>query len=1744
MDLTNKYVNQPVGTNCQISADSFEVKWSKLLIDDAVEYFMEHQSLRVPGTPCVDIDLSRLDVLEYCEFRTMVYDGLRECKWLSLPERLATLCCIMDRLNVPRRYQLVLVRDVADGFCSDLEVHAEACARCLDLCPQYFVMLVEALLDRVTRGRFYERPISLLKFETSPGFHFQSKTRVGDFNCGSRDWCAGKGFYGIVPRRRVIRYLNPDVRRARLPYQPSMVGKYLCDEPVFDRRGDKVSAPWNMPYDDYSGFCELQRVSGGRYAYPADGFHFHAFGLGVQDLAKELKDSTDKAMIKLDEVVEHFSEIVRAIGTVGITVNNNVVDLQKAVTETAAVGGVALTVGMSVYEFTMCVLVGLSVMWVASRYGLLDNVAGLAMSVIAAVGLGAAASPVVKFVLGLLQRRWADSFDFQASGLASSFVTFFIKEAFLEYFPMPTIIKKFIAETPRSVINTVSLKDMLVETLAEMQDLVNLVRNTFGMKPVNVIKTEARLVDAWIWDVESFILEIEQRSSGVSMTDTHRLKSLLSRYDLVRKTVDVKSRFYHTISQKFSTLLNYSATIAALAGAKERPEPVFILIYGAAGCGKSSVFQHLVRYLLAKFFEGTGFIKTIEDLDRQVYQTCTDKFWNGWDNQAAVICDDIFQVPPESQGTGDGETDAMKVIRMINSVQYPLLSASVEDKGKKYFNAKLVVGSTNREKLTNEVYKTISDPNAIFRRIHFGLRLVPGEGFKKEDGVTLDLDKIVATMKENGGRVTDDMFTLYPHNFFGNDEKATPMLYSELLNKAHRMMVSNHEIRRDFTQCIDQGLKQEFGFQAGGLSSHPLCSKSDELLHSRPSLFSRVWHSAFPEKKQTIDSMLALTDEFEDCGEAQFEVKVDTYYDYVLRKYADWFRFVESNWWASLATCGAVCASIYGVVKLVNMWSNATAAPKPSDPKKELIDKFALFVEERGLDSSTLTYSNLRSFMKVVQPGVEYQATEQARAIIDKVSNNRCSLSTVSADENVFQVSATFISSDVLMVNRHFEIVLASKSPDVFVEMHSLTTGELVARATRDVFLAKMRSGVTIENTELCLFHVGVNRSFCDIRKFFVNDDDVRPGNIEGMTMMGHYENAHGPEHRLFSMGQVNYRAEVHCPGNYGTYSPRCEGHFVYNVGAKAGDCGSLLVQAAVDPHQCRKLYGVHYGAAGIVNYACLVTRGRVERAMVKLNCVPTPDVGGVAPTTFTFNAGLPSLVPVGRVRCGANTPGRSTLFLSRWGKVGPFGDHFKKPAILRPNGLHNPMKKALSKVATPVLLLDRTRLRRVCFGVMSRHSDASISLRREVLSFETAVQGDPSVGMNGIPRSTSSGYPLNIQGHRDKTSIFGAAGPYDFSSAAACDIKAKVERVEEVLKKGQRPSGDDAFIWMDFLKDELLPIPKVDDGKARMISCAPLVYTILFRMYFGDFMQSIQQTRIYNGIAIGCNPYKEWSNIASHVQAVGVDVVAGDFSGFDASEVPDVHSVILDYINAWYGDSELNQLVRRVLWEEVTNSLHIGGWGNYKDILYFWTKSLPSGHPATGIINSMYGLILFGLCFEDLVGDIRRFWELVRPIVLGDDNTLGISREIIGVFNQLTIADCMSKYGAAYTDDTKGVSTCVSRLLTEVSFLKRRFVFCQDVSQWLCPLEWSSVSYMGYYCRTAATEVEDLSMCVVGALRESVLHGFERHSEYVSIVRSGFRAAGLTVPADFVMPYSELKKQVLYDPKVYPWDYETIFQM
>jgi hypothetical protein len=215
---------------------------------------------------------------------------------------------------------------------------------------------------------------------------------------------------------------------------------------------------------------------------------------------------------------------------------------------------------------------------------------------------------------------------------------------------------------------------------------------------------------------------------------------------------------------------------------------------------------------------------------------------------------------------------------------------------------------------------------------------------------------------------------------------------------------------------------------------------------------------------------------------------------------------------------------------------------------------------------------------------------------------------------------------------------------------------------------------------------------------------------------------------------------------------------------------------------------------------------------------------------------------------------------------------------------------------------------------------------------------------------------------------------------------------------------------------------------------------------------------------------------------------------------MPYIHWLIFDIIDEFYSDG--NSTIRRILWMDLINSYHIAG-----DVLYAWRSSLPSGHPLTSIVNSMYNHIAMAYCYHRIAyeanGEIfkRAFYHDVYLIVMGDDNLFAVS-DYATWFTERSISNAMKHIGLKYTSDTKDGTFFTLRQFKDVTFLKRSFKWMNvpfiGRPQFYAPLDLDSIMEIPMWYREGElTEAYLVEVNIRTVLLELALHGREVYDKY-----------------------------------------------
>jgi len=538
----------------------------------------------------------------------------------------------------------------------------------------------------------------------------------------------------------------------------------------------------------------------------------------------------------------------------------------------------------------------------------------------------------------------------------------------------------------------------------------------------------------------------------------------------------------------------------------------------------------------------------------------------------------------------------------------------------------------------------------------------------------------------------------------------------------------------------------------------------------------------------------------------------------------------------------------------------------------------------------------------------------------------------------------------------------------------------------------------------------------------------------------------------------------------------------------KDGDCGSILM--AVSSGLARKIIGMHVAGTRNLGVATPLNATDISRALQEISLSAQIKLDLTDIVTPVENVRLPegNFVPAGKSAFPIGSAKSTKLRPST--VHGLVTEPNTAPAALgwvRVEGIVvDPMYQGLKKAGNIPPYLDEKKLA-AAINDVERIVNSNIAAEHaRVLSNMEAVtgyEGDEFVGP--INRKSSPGFPWV----RYKK---GFPGKMYWLGTEEYKLDSDLERqMNEIIARAINNERSPA-IWGDTLKDERRPIEKVLMGKTRVFSAGPMDFTLVFRKYFLGFAAHCARNRIDNEISIGTNVYSyDWTRTAKRLMSKGHKVIAGDFSNFDGTLVLQVLADVVEIINKFYDDGAENAQVRRVLWKEIVNSIHLTD-----DNVYLWTHSQPSGCPITAILNSIFNSVSMRYVWLTVVpSDLRTmkdFNEHVAMVSYGDDNCVNISDATIEVFNQITIAEGYATIGMTYTDEAKNGDMIPYRSIGEIAYLKRSFVWSTDEHQFIAPLELGVVLEMINWIRGDFDQEEATKENMQTSAFELSLHGRE----------------------------------------------------
>jgi hypothetical protein len=603
--------------------------------------------------------------------------------------------------------------------------------------------------------------------------------------------------------------------------------------------------------------------------------------------------------------------------------------------------------------------------------------------------------------------------------------------------------------------------------------------------------------------------------------------------------------------------------------------------------------------------------------------------------------------------------------------------------------------------------------------------------------------------------------------------------------------------------------------------------------------------------------------------------------------------------------------------------------------------------------------------------------------------------------------------------------------------------------------------------------------------------------------------------------------------------------YYAYNINSVPGNCGSPLVM--FNNSVSHKLLGIHVTGSYRGYGTCqIITQDMLNEGLAKIprDAQCYIQVDNVEPIDLdvirTNDVPCEGLIVHGKLPHRASV-GNST-------KIVPSFLHNKiasaktKPTFGESVKGKDAMYKGLVKyTANPPRLvpgLIKTAAEDVNTLMHINWMDKDPSHYMRVLTYEEAVLGTDDPYISSLNRKSSGGYPWTVKyPHLNgKKQAFGS-DEWTMDSPLAKEIEKAVYDLESKCLEGIQTD----VLWTDTLKDERRPIEKVDMGKIRVFCAGPVHFTILFRMYFLGFAAWTMHSRNINGVSTGTNVFSpDWDIIAKKLLSKGKEFVAGDFTNFDGTLNQQILWVLFDLIDSYYREFETeeqferNHKIRYVLWMHIAQACHV-----CVNVVYNVTHCQPSGCPLTAILNSWYFLLLcrivFLLCamkFEEEqmlrrgeYANMELYNRCVAEVSYGDDNIVAVHSSITNWFNQQTMTEAFEVCGHIYTDEAKSGIQYITRDLSEIAYLKRRFIFDDEAYRYVAPLDLDVVLEIPQWTKKGSLSDSILYGNIDIAMRELSLHGKDTFEKYKNIIQKECLKVNVNYP---FRTFAEYKCDVL----------------
>jgi hypothetical protein len=380
------------------------------------------------------------------------------------------------------------------------------------------------------------------------------------------------------------------------------------------------------------------------------------------------------------------------------------------------------------------------------------------------------------------------------------------------------------------------------------------------------------------------------------------------------------------------------------------------------------------------------------------------------------------------------------------------------------------------------------------------------------------------------------------------------------------------------------------------------------------------------------------------------------------------------------------------------------------------------------------------------------------------------------------------------------------------------------------------------------------------------------------------------------------------------------------------------------------------------------------------------------------------------------------------------------------------------------------------------------------VLSDRAAVNGIPGVKyIDKLNTNTSMGFPWCKT--KKQFLVDDITEEYPEGVTFEKEVWDIVRFIEDEYALGNRVNA----IFFGCLKDEAQPWKKILIKKTRLFMGGPLPWGIVVRKQLLPFVRLLQRNPTLFECSVGLPAQSPaWGSLRDHLTTFGEErMVAGDYKFFDKEMIAEFILEAFDIIIGVYRKSGADETRLRTIAciaEDIAFPVC-----NVNGDLFEFFGSNPSGQPLTVILNSLVNSLYLRYAYRVLnpLEEVETFKENVAATTYGDDNVFGVSVNAPW-YNHTTIQSALADIGLTYTMADKTGKSVPYIHIDDVSFLKRSWKWCEDVSNYTCPLEEDSIikSLTVWTPSGAIDEYAQMHQVITSANNEYFFHGKEIFQE------------------------------------------------